>query len=74
MSQATVGPNLFQSLQVISQLRVNRIRQNLIIFAIDDIFLSVQKPRGDLELSGVLDDSHEALKLIRVELSGTARL
>lgn len=74
MSQTTVCPNLFQSLQIISQLRVNRVRQNLIIFAIDDIFLSVQEPGGDLELRGVLDDGHDTLKFIRVELASAAGL
>lgn len=72
MPQTTVCPNLFQSLQIVPQLRVNRVRQNLVVLAIDDIFLSVQEPGGNLELCGVLDDGHETLKFIRVELSSTA--
>lgn len=74
MSQTTMCPNLFQSLQIVTQLRVDRVRQNLIIFAIHDIFLSVQEPGGDLELGGVLDDRHDTLKFIRVELSSAAGL
>lgn len=74
VSQTTVCPDLFQSLQVISQLRVHRVRQDLVVFTIHDVFLSVQEPRGDLELGGVLDDGHNALQFIRVELSGSVGL
>lgn len=72
MSQTTMCANLFQPLEIVPQLRVDRVRQDLIVFAIDDIFLSVQEPRGNLELRRVLDDGHDTLEFIRVELSSTA--
>jgi hypothetical protein len=33
--------------------------------------LPVEEPRGDLVLRRVLDDGHEALELLRRELTGT---
>lgn len=36
-----------------------------------DVLLPVDKPVGDLELAGVLHDGDDALKLVRVELTGT---
>jgi hypothetical protein len=74
VSQATVGPNLFQSLEVITQLRIDTIRQNLRVLAIHDILLSVQEPRRDFELSGILDNSDNALKLVRVQFTGTTQI
>jgi hypothetical protein len=71
VSETTVGPDLLQALKVVTHLRVNGIGQDLGVLSVDDILLPVQEPSGDLELSGVLHDSHNALKLIRVEVTGT---
>ncbi len=67
-----MGPNLLQPLKVITQLGVNTVRQNLRVFAVHNVLLSVQEPRRDLELRWVLDDRHNSLQLVRVELSGPA--
>lgn len=71
MPQATVSPDLLQSLQIITELRVNGVRQNLAVLAVDNVPLPVQEPCRDLELGGVLDDGNEALELIGVELTST---
>lgn len=72
MPQATVSPDLLQSLQIVTELRVHGVRQNLAVLAVDNVPLPVQEPCGDLELGGVLDDGNEALELIGVELTGAA--
>lgn len=67
--KTTVSADLLQPLQVITELRVNAVRQDLRVLAIDDVPLPVQEPRRDLELRRVLDDSDETLELIRVKLA-----
>lgn len=70
VTETTVGTDLLQALEVITELRVNTVGQDLRVLAVDDVPLPVQEPRGDLELSGVLDDGNETLELIRVQLAG----
>ena len=71
MPQTTVGTNLLQTLQVFTELRVDGVREDLAVLAINNVALPVQEPQRDLELGWVLDNCHDALKLVRVELSGT---
>jgi hypothetical protein len=61
MSETPVCSNLLQTLQVITQLRIDSVRQELRIFAIDNVLLPIQKPQRDLELRWVLHDIHNAL-------------
>lgn len=67
-----MSPNFLESLQIVTKFRVNTVRQDLRVFAVNDILLPVQKPRWDLELCGVLDDGDDTFQLVRVQLSGTA--
>ena len=67
--QPTVCTNLLQPFQVVTELRVDGVRQNLAVLAIDDVPLPVQKPGRNLELGWVLNDGDQALELIRVELA-----
>lgn len=69
MSQATVSTDLLQSLEIITKFGINTVGQDLGVLAVNDIFLSVQEPCWDFELSGVLNDGDNSLKLIRVEVS-----
>ena len=69
VTETTVRPNLLQSLQVVTELRVDAVGQDLRVLAIDDVPLPVQEPRRDLELRGVLDDGDKTLELIRVQLA-----
>jgi hypothetical protein len=66
-----MSADLLQALQVVTKLRVDTVSQNLRILAINNIALSVEEPRGNLVLSGVLDDGHDSLKFFRGEFTGT---
>ena len=59
-----MSTNLFQPFEVIAKLGINTVGQNLQILSVNNIALSVQEPEGDLELCGILNDSHEPLELI----------
>ena len=72
--QTTMRPDLLQPLEIVTELRVNTVGQDLRVLAVDDIPLPVQEPCWDLELRGVLDDGHEPLELIGVQLAGTGDL
>ena len=72
VSQTPMSPNLLQSLQILAQLAVHAISQDLAVFAIDDVALSVEKPAGDLVLRRVLDDCDDALEFFRSEFTGAA--
>jgi hypothetical protein len=71
MSQSTMRPNLLQSLEIITDFRVDAVGQYLRVLAIDDVFLPVQEPGRDLELSRILDDCHESFEFVRVKISST---
>ena len=71
VADTTVGLDLLQSLEVVTQLRVNVVGKELRALAVNNVTLPVQEPSGDLELGGVLQDGDNALELIRVELTGT---
>ena len=74
MPQTTVRTNLLQPLKIITELGVNTVGKNLRVLAVHDVALPVQEPGGDLELSGVLDDSDETLELIGVKLASAVFL
>ena len=71
VTETTVRTNLLQPLKVITELRVNTVGQDLQVLAVDNVALPVQEPCWDLELRGVLDDRHDTLEFVRVELAGT---
>lgn len=63
------SPDLLQPLKVISQLLVDGLGRDLGSLAGLPIFLPVEEPVGDLELTRVLDDGHELLDLVGGHLS-----
>lgn len=71
VADTTVGLDLLQALKVITELRVDVVREELRALAVNNVALPVQEPSGDLELSRVLEDGDDALKLVRVELTST---
>ena len=71
MTETTVGADLLQALEVVTQLRVDAVGEDLAVLAVDDVALPVEEPGGDLVLGGVLDDGDDALEFLRGELSGT---
>lgn len=71
MTETTVGTDLLQALEILTQLGVDTVGQDLRVLAIDDIALSVEEPGGDLVLGRVLDDGDNSLKLFGGEFSST---
>lgn len=68
--KTAVRTNLFQTFKIISKFRINTVREDLRVFAVDDIFLPVKKPCRNLKLSWVLDDGNEAFEFVRVQFAG----
>jgi len=66
-----VSPYLLQALQVLAKLALEGVGQDLVVFAVDDITLSVEKPRGDFVLGRVLDDGDDTLEFFGGEFTGT---
>lgn len=63
MSQTTMRADLLETLQVFTELAVNTVREDLAVLSIHNVSLSVQKPRWDLVLCGILNDCDNALEL-----------
>lgn len=68
-----MGTDLLQTLKIVSKFGVNTVGENLRVFAIYNILLSIEEPCGDFELGGVLNDGNEAFEFIRVELASARR-
>ena len=56
-----MSTDLLQALEIVTELRVDTVGENLRVFAIDDIALTIEEPGGNLVLRGVLDDGDNAL-------------
>ena len=72
VTKTSVGADLLQSLEIITELGVDAVGEDLEVLAVNDIALSVEEPGGDLVLGGVLDDGDDVLKLFRGKLTGAA--
>jgi hypothetical protein len=70
VTETTVGADLLQALKIITELGVDTVGENLGVFAIDDIALSVEEPSWDLVLGWVLDDGNDTLELFGGEFTG----
>jgi hypothetical protein len=69
VAETSVGTDLLQSLEIVTELGVDTVGEDLEVLAVDNVALSVQEPRGDLVLGGVLDDGDNALELFRGEFT-----
>jgi hypothetical protein len=69
VAETSVGTDLLQSLEVLTELGVDTVGEDLEVLAVDNVALSVEEPRGDLVLGGVLDDGDDALELFRGEFT-----
>lgn len=74
VTKTSVGADLLQSLEIITELGVDTVGEDLEVLAIDNVALPVEEPAWDLVLGGVLDDGDDALEFFRGELSGAAML
>ena len=71
MTQTTVGADLLEALEILTELGVKTVGNNLGVLAIGDVALSVEEPRRDLVLGRGLEDGHDALELFGGELTST---
>jgi len=58
-----MGSDLLQPLQILTKFALHSVCQDLGVFAINNVTLSVEKPGRDFVLSRVLNDGNNALKL-----------
>ena len=72
MSETSVGTDLLQSLEIITELGVDTVGEDLGVLAIDNVALPVEEPARDLVLSGALDYGNDALELFGGEVTGAA--
>jgi hypothetical protein len=73
VSQTTVGPNLLEPLEIVTEFGVHTVGEDLVVLAVDNVSLSVEEPDGDLVLSRVLYDGDDSLKLFGGEFTGARR-
>jgi hypothetical protein len=71
MTETTMSTDLLQALKIITKLRIDTVCEDLRIFAIDNIALTIEEPGWDLVLGWVLDDGDDSLELFAGQLSGT---
>ena len=74
MSQTTMRPDFLQPLQILAQLTVHSVGEDLGIFAVDDVALTIEEPRGDFVLRWVLDDGYYAFEFFRGDVAGSGCL
>jgi hypothetical protein len=70
MTKTTMSTDLFQALQILTKFRVNIVGENLRVFAIDNVALTIKEPGWDLVLSWILDDGNDSLQFFGSELTG----
>ncbi len=66
-----MSTDLLQALEIVTKFRVDTVSENLRVFTIDNIALTIEEPGWDLVLSRVLDDGDDSLEFFRSELTGT---
>jgi len=54
VTETTVGSDLLQALEILTELGVDGVGDDLGVLSVDDVLLSVEEPGGDLVLGGVL--------------------
>jgi hypothetical protein len=62
VTETTVGADLLQPLEILTELGVDTVGDDLEVLAIGNVTLSVEEPGGDLVLRGVLDDGDNTLE------------
>ena len=70
VTQTTVRADLLQALEILTQLAVDDVGDQLRALAVGEVALSVQEPRRDLVLRGVLDDGHDPLEFFGGHFTG----
>jgi hypothetical protein len=71
VTETTVGTDLLEALEILTELGVDTVGQDLRVLAVDDVALPVEEPGGNLVLGRVLDDGDDSLKLFGGKFTGT---
>ena len=71
VSDTSVGSDLLQSLQVISQFRFQVVSKDVVVFTVDLILLSVQEPGWDLIVGWVLHNGDNSLQFFLGQFTGS---
>ena len=69
MTKTTMSADLLQAFQIITKLGVDTVGENLRVFTVDDVTLTIEEPRRDLVLGGILDDGDDSLQFFGGELT-----
>jgi len=70
MTETAMSTDLLQALQIITKLRIDTVGEDLRVFAVNNIALTIEEPGWDLVLSWVLDDGNDSLQFFGSELTG----
>ena len=70
--QTAMRTDLLQPLQILTQLAVHAVGQDLAVFAVHDVALTVEEPDGDFVLGRVLDDGDDTFEFFGSEVAGAA--
>jgi hypothetical protein len=71
VTKTPMGSDLLESLNIITELGGNVLRKDLTVLSRLEILLTIQKPKWDFELTGVLDDGHDLFNFVCGKLTGT---
>lgn len=71
MTEAAMHADLFQMLQILTQLVIQVVGEELAELAVLAVFLTIQEPIGDLVRLGVLHNCHQTLQVSLVQLTST---
>lgn len=71
MTNTSVSSDLLQSLNVVTQFRLQVVRKSVVVLSVDKVLLSVEEPGWDLVLCWVLHNSDDSLELFLGQLTGT---
>ena len=72
MAETTMSSNLLQALQILTEFRIDTVGENLAVFTIHNIPLSVQKPGGNLILCGILYNRDNPFQFFARKFTSTA--
>lgn len=73
VTETTVGADLLQALEILTDLAVEGVGDDLGVLAIGDVALSVEEPGGDLVLGGGLEDGDDTLELFGGEFTSAVK-
>src|SRR3569832_1989606 len=71
VTKTAMSPNFLQAFDIITQLGGNVLRKDLRVLSRLDILLTIEEPEWDLELTWILNDSHQFFNFIGSQFTGT---